>query len=100
MNGFVVETQRVAAAGSEVDRGAAALGTEIAAMHRTLEQIQAGWRSTEAAPRFAAALLTHLEQVTAMKDALLGQGAALTTSAQKMAAAEAALAGAMGGAQR
>lgn len=100
MNGFVVETQRVAAAGSEVGRGAAALGTEIQAMHRTLEQIQAGWRSTEAAPRFAAAMLAHLEQVTAMKDALVGQSTALTGSAQRMAAAEAALAGAMGGAHR
>ncbi|WP_353648939.1 WXG100 family type VII secretion target [Nakamurella sp. A5-74] len=100
MNGFVVETQRVAAAGSEVGRGAAALGAEIQAMHRTLEQIQAGWRSTEAAPRFAAAMLAHLEQVAAMKDALLGQSTALTGSAQRMAAAEAALAGAMGGAHR
>lgn len=100
MNGFVVETQRVAAAGSEVGKGATALGAEIAAMHRTLEQIQAGWRSTEAAPRFATAMLAHLEQVGAMKDALLGQGAALTSSAQRMAAAEAALAAALGGAQR
>lgn len=100
MNGFVVETQRVAAAGTEVGGGAAALGTEIQAMHRTLEQIRAGWRSTEAAPRFAAAMLAHLEQVTAMKDALLGQSAALTGTAQRMAAAEAALAGALGGGHR
>lgn len=97
MQGFKVETERVAAAGTGVGDGATRLTAEIALMHRTLEQIRAGWQSSAAAPRFAAAMVVHLDQVTAMKDALLGQAGALTASAQRIAAAEASLAASLGG---
>ena len=46
-------------------------------MHELLGQIRAGWQSSEAAPRFAAAMEGHLADAAALKDALLGHGAAL-----------------------
>ena len=87
-----IDTQRIGTAGIGVSDVGASLAREIATMHDLLGQIRSGWQSSEAAPRFAAAMEGHLADATALKDALLGQGAALTTAAQRFGEAENALA--------
>jgi len=74
---------------------AKSLAREIATMHDLLGQIRSGWQSSEAAPRFAAAMEGHLVDAAALKDALLAQGTALTTAAQQFAATEDAVADAI-----
>jgi hypothetical protein len=95
MSGLSVDTQRIGNAGVGVSDVGAALAREIATMHDLLGQIRGGWQSSEAAPRFAAAMDGHLAEATALKDALLGQGTALTTVAGRFAATESAVADAM-----
>lgn len=97
MTGFQVETERVSAAGSEVVELGGRLGVEIATMQRLLGDVRAAWQSTHAAPRFAAAMTAHLEQVTVMREALLGHGAALQQTGRRLEAAELDLAAALGG---
>ena len=89
MSELSIDTQRIGTAGIGVADVGASLAREIATMHDLLGQIRSGWQSSEAAPRFAAAMEGHLADATALKDALLGQGAALTTAAQRFALANA-----------
>ncbi len=95
MSELSIDTQRIGTAGIGVSDVGASLAREIATMHDLLGQIRSGWQSSEAAPRFAAAMEGHLADATALKDALLGQGTALTTAAQRFGEAENALANAV-----
>jgi uncharacterized protein YukE len=61
-------------------------------MRELLDQIRAGWQSSDAAPRFVAAMEQHLADATRLKDALAGQGSALAAAAARFGEAEAALA--------
>jgi len=95
MDNLSLSTQRIAAAAAGVGEVGTSLAREIAAMHGLLDQIRAGWRSTEASPRFTSAMEGHLAEATALKDALLDHGIALTTAAQRFADTESALAAAV-----
>jgi uncharacterized protein YukE len=95
MSGLQIDTQRIANAGMGVSDVGASLAGEIATMHDLLAQIRGGWQSSDAAPRFAAAMEGHLADATALKDALLGQGSALSTAAQRFGETESALADAV-----
>lgn len=95
MSGLSIDTQRIAGAGLGVSDAGMSLSREIATMHDLLGQIRSGWQSSEAAPRFAAAMESHLADATALKDALLGQGTALSTAAQRFGETELALADAI-----
>lgn len=99
MSGLSIDTQRIAGAGVGVSDVGMSLSREIATMHDLLGQIRSGWQSSEAAPRFAAAMESHLAEATALKDALLGQGTALSTAAQRFGETEAAMADAVPGAR-
>jgi uncharacterized protein YukE len=68
------------------------LATEITAMTDMLDTIRAGWQSSQAAPRFAAAMQGHLQQATHIKNALISHGASLTNTGRQYEQAEAALA--------
>jgi len=92
MSGLQIDTHRIGSAGTGVSDVGTSLAREIATMHDLLGQIRGGWQSSEAAPRFAAAMEGHLEEAAALKDALLGQGTALTAAAQRFAATEDAVA--------
>jgi uncharacterized protein YukE len=92
MSALNIDTGRIAGAGVGVSDVGSALAAEIATMHDLLGQIRAGWQSSEAAPRFARAMETHLADATALKDTLLGQGSALSTAAQRFAQTETAVA--------
>ena len=92
MAGLTIDTQRIAGAGDAVTEVAGALTREISSMRGQLDQIRAGWQSSDAAPRFVAAMEQHLADATTLKDALLGQGSALTATAARFAEAEVALA--------
>jgi uncharacterized protein YukE len=81
MSGLTIDTARLATTGGAVSDTGASLAAEIATMHDLLGRIRGGWQSSEAAPRFAAAMEAHLADATALKDALLGQGNALSTAA-------------------
>ena len=95
MSGLSIDTQRIGNAGIGVSDIGASLAREIATMQDLLGQIRSGWQSSEAAPRFAAAMETHLAEATTLKDSLLGQGAGLLTAAQRFGEAENALADAV-----
>ena len=90
--GLTIDTQRIAGAGDAVTEVAGALTREISSMREQLDQIRAGWQSSDAAPRFAAAMEQHLAGATVLKDALVGQGSALTAAAARFGEAEVALA--------
>ena len=92
MDNLSVSTQRIATAAAGVGDVGTSLAREIATMHELLGQIRSGWQSSEASPRFAAAMEGHLEAAVALKDSLLGQGAALMTAAQRIGHTESALA--------
>lgn len=96
MNGFLVTTERIASAGGAVTEVAGALSAEIATMHSLLGDIRAGWHSTSAAPRFAAAMEGYLAEAATLQEALVGHGSGLTTTAQRFAETEQALADAIG----
>ena len=95
MSELSIDTARIAGAGMGVSDVGASLAREIATMHELLGQIRSGWQSSEAAPRFAAAMEGHLADAATLKDALLGQGAALSTAAQRFGETEFALADAV-----
>ena len=95
MSGLTIDTQRIANAGVGVADVGGSLAGEIATMRDLLGQIRSGWQSSEAAPRFAAAMEGHLADATALKDALLGHGSALSTAAQRFSEAEHVLADAV-----
>ena len=81
-----IDTQRIAGAGDAVTEVAGSLTREL------LDQIRAGWQSSEAAPRFVAAMERHLADAVLLKDALIGQGSALTAAASRFGEAELSLA--------
>ncbi len=87
-----IDTQRIAGAGDAVTEVAGSLTLEVASMRELLDQIRAGWQSSDAAPRFIAAMEQHLADATALKDALVGQGSALTAAAGQFRDAELSLA--------
>lgn len=88
MQGFSITTERIAAAGGAVGDTGSALAREIATMDGLLSSIQAGWQSSEAAPRFVAAVQGYLATAVFLKDALLSQGTSLVASAQRFGEAE------------
>ena len=92
MAGLTIDTQRIAGAGDAVSEVAGSLTREISTMRELLDQIRAGWQSSEAPPRFVAAMEQHLANATRLKEALVGQGSALTAAAARFGEAEAALA--------
>ena len=92
MDNLSVSTQRIATAAAGVGDVGTSLAREIATMHELLGRIRAGWQSSEASPQFAAAMDGHLADAGALKDALLGHGAALMTAAQRIGDTESALA--------
>jgi uncharacterized protein YukE len=87
-----IDTQRIAGAGDAVTEVAGSLTLEIASMRELLDQIRAGWQSGEAAPRFVAAMEQHLADAALLKDALIGQGAALAAAAARFGETELSLA--------
>lgn len=95
MSTLSIDTQRIGTAGIGVSEVGASLAREIATMQDLLGQIRGGWQSSEAAPRFAAAMEGHLADATALKDALLSQGTGLSTAAQRFGDTENALADAV-----
>ncbi|MBM9466687.1 WXG100 family type VII secretion target [Nakamurella leprariae] len=95
MQGFSITTERIAATGGAATDIGGRLAGEIGTMHGLLADLRAGWQSSEAAPRFAAAMEGHLAAAATLKDALLTHGSSLTSTAQQFDAAESALAGAM-----
>lgn len=94
MDGFDIATDRIATAASGVDEVGAALHREIAAMEGTLADIGAGWRSTSAAPRFAAAMGRYLDEARLLADALLSHGSSLAATSRAFEQAEEAVAAA------
>ena len=93
MNVLQVESARVTQLSSGVTAAGDGLTAEITAMNTTLDEVRAGWQSTSAAPKFVQVMQDHLDQVTVLKDALLGHGTALSTAAVSYDEAEAAVAG-------
>lgn len=100
MEGFDIATDRIATAASGVDEVGAALHHEISAMEGTLADIGAGWRSTSAAPRFAAAMDGYLDEARLLAEALLGHGASLAATSRTFDQAEEAIATATPGVAR
>jgi WXG100 family type VII secretion target len=90
-----VATDRIAQAAGGVTDIAAALSSEIATMNDLLGQIRAGWQSSGAAPAFVTAMDAHLQDATALKDALSGHGSALRVTADQFAHADLELADAV-----
>lgn len=97
MEGFEVSTGMIAAAAAGAGDAGAALGREIATMHDLLAEIQAGWQSSEAAPRFTAAMQGYLEEARQLKDALLSQAEALVATGRSFEATESSIAAAFAG---
>lgn len=93
MQGIAITSERLVSVGNTVTDMGALLEKEIAATGQVLAGIRAGWRSDEAAPRYAAALERYLEQAGALKDALVGRGAALVGTGHRFGEAETVLAG-------
>ena len=92
MQGLSIASERLVSTGHTVADIGALLEREIAATGQVLAGIRAGWRSDQAAPRYAAVLEAYLDQAAALKDALVGHGVALAGTGQRFAEAEAALA--------
>ncbi len=97
MNSIFVSTDRVGRAGAEVVDIAAELDHEIGALRVSLEQIQAGWSSDRAAPRFAGVLLDYLADAAALRKSLTDQGHALTHTGQVFDQTETDVADSFGG---
>ncbi len=95
MDNLSLSTQRIAVAAAGVGEVGASLAREIATMHELLGQIRAGWQSSEASPRFAAAMQGHLADAAALKDCPAGPRSALMTAAQRFGDTESALAAAV-----
>lgn len=94
MNGFDVATERIATAATGVEGVGTALRGEIATMDGILADLGAGWKSTSAAPRFAAAMEGYLDEARLLTGALLGHGASLAATGTSFAQAEEAIAAA------
>lgn len=94
MDGFDIATDRIQAAASGVDQVGASLHREIAAMEGTLADIGAGWHSTTAAPRFAAAMGGYLDDARRLAEALISHGASLAVASRTFEQAEGAIAAA------
>ncbi|GGM08628.1 WXG100 family type VII secretion target [Nakamurella endophytica] len=92
MQGISITSDRVVAMGGAAEAVGAELTREIAAAREILEGIRAGWRSDQAAPRYAAALEGYLQEAAELRDALVGHGAALERTGRAFAEAESALA--------
>ncbi|MTD16037.1 hypothetical protein GIS00_19045 [Nakamurella sp. YIM 132087] len=92
MEGISVATDRMVQAGTGVGAVGESLRAEVATMHDLLTDIQVGWQSDEAAPRFAAVMLAHLEQAALLGEALIGHGTTLTGVGTAQAQAETDLA--------
>lgn len=97
MDGFEITTGRIGTVAAGVGQAGAALGREIATMDDLLAEIQAGWQSSEAAPRFAAAMQGYLEEARRLKDSLVGQAEALAATGRSFEATEASIAAAFSG---
>jgi len=97
MNGITISTDRISTAGAGVSDVGALLTREIGAMGDLLGEIRSGWQSESAAPAFAAVMHNYLDQATQLKNALVGQGAALTSTGSRFAEAEHNLAQSFGG---
>ena len=95
MEGFSITAERIAAAGGAVGDTGSVLAREIATMDGLLGSIRSGWQSSEAAPRFVAAVQGYLATATTLKDALLSQGTTLVSSAQRFGETESATAAAI-----
>ena len=65
MSELQIDTHRIGSAGTGVSDVGTSLAREIATMHDLLGQIRGGWQSSEAAPRFAAAMEGHLAEAAA-----------------------------------
>ena len=100
MDGFEVTTPRIAAAATGAGDAGAALGSEIATMRELLAEVQAGWQSSEAAPRFAAAMQGYLDDAEQLRGALLTQAGALGATGRTFEAAESSIAAAFPGGGR
>jgi WXG100 family type VII secretion target len=92
MDGFDITTGRISTAAAGVEQVADALTGEIATMRDLLAEISAGWQSSAAAPRFAAAMQGYLDQAGALKDALLSHGQGLAATVRAFEQAEDAVA--------
>jgi WXG100 family type VII secretion target len=93
MDGFSITSERIVAAGGAVGDVGTALSGEIDTMRGLLDDIQAGWQSSEAAPRFAALMDEHLTAASTLRDALLSHGESLVGAGQRFAETESAIAG-------
>lgn len=94
MEGFDITTERIATAATGVDAVGAALQHEITTMDGILADIGAGWHSTSAAPRFAAAMEGYLDDARLLAQALISHGAGLQDTSTAFAQAEEAIAAA------
>lgn len=88
MDGFDIASERIKSAATGVDGVGAALQREIVTMDGLLGDIRAGWQSTSAAPRFAAAMEGYLDDARTLAQALISHGASLSSTAQAFDQAE------------
>lgn len=94
MIGFDIATDRIATAATSVESVGTALQSEIATMDGILADIGAGWHSSSAAPRFAAAMDGYLADARTLAQALLSHGSSLAATSTAFAQAEEAIAAA------
>lgn len=94
MDGFDIATDRIQSAATSVESVATALQAEIATMEGILADISAGWYSTSAAPRFAAAMDGYLADARSLTSALLSHGEGLASTSTAFVQAEESIAAA------
>lgn len=92
MDGFDIATDRIHTAATSVESVGSALQSEIVTMDGILADIGAGWRSTSAAPRFAAAMEGYLGDARVLAQALISHGSSLAATSTAFAQAEEAIA--------
>lgn len=92
MDGFDITTDRISTAATGVESVGTALQTEITTMDGILADIGAGWHSTSAAPRFAAAMDGYLADARVLSQALISHGGSLAATSTAFAQAEEAIA--------
>lgn len=80
MEGFDIATDRITTAATGVESVGTALQGEIATMDGILAEIGAGWRSSSAGPRFAAAMDGYLADARQLTAALLSHGESLASA--------------------
>jgi len=97
MDGLEIATEQVVSAGGAVEGIGRQLAAEITRMETILGDLQGAWRSSVAAPRFAAVMQSHLAEARTLQDVLIGHGAGLATAGRTLAEAEAALSQAIPG---